>query len=199
VAGVGLGVLGWKWSWLRTLGFGFAAASLFFFRHPGRIGPDDPRAILAPADGEVCVVDETIPPADLGMGSDPLPRVGIFLSVLDVHVQRTPVAGIVTRVTHTSGRFLPADDPEAGDANERTCVRLTTESGAHVGVVQIAGMIARRIVCSVEESQRLERGETYGLIRFGSRVDTYLPAGTTPLPVVGQRAIGGQTAIGTLV
>ena len=197
IAGVAAGVLGWRFKPLRWLGFGFAAASAFFFRNPRRVAPSDPKAILAPADGEVCVVDWAVPPAELGIGTDPLPRVGIFLSVLNVHVQRAPVTGTVTKVAHTPGRFLPADDKRAGDANERTGIRLVTDSGASVGVVQIAGMVARRIVCEAEESDRLERGQTYGLIRFGSRVDTYLP-GVAPRVEVGQTMIGGESVIGVL-
>ena len=198
LAGVAVGLLGIRWRWLRTLGFGFAAASAFFFRHPKRVAPNDPKAILAPADGEVCVVDWALPPAELGLGEDPLPRVGIFLSVLDVHVQRSPVTGTVTATSHTPGEFLPADDLRAGDANERNAIRVTMDSGTSIGVVQIAGLIARRIICDVKESDRVQRGQTYGLIRFGSRVDTYLPAGTAPRVGVGQRMIGGETIIGVL-
>jgi len=197
IAGLAAGLLGARFKPLRWLGFGFAAACAFFFRNPRRVAPSDPKTILAPADGEVCVVDWAVPPAELGMGDDPLPRVGIFLSILNVHVQRAPVAGTVTRVSHTPGRFLPADDKRAGDSNERTGIRVTTDSGIGVGVVQIAGMIARRIVCEVEEADRLERGQTYGLIRFGSRVDTYLP-GVAPRVEVGQTMIGGETVIGVL-
>lgn len=197
-AGVAVGVLGIRHKWMRVLGFGFAAASAFFFRHPRRVAPSDPAAILAPADGQVCVVDQCVPPAGLGLGTDPLPRVGIFLSVLNVHVQRTPVAGKVTRVTHTAGRYLPADDPQADQANERTGIRLTAGNGTEVAVVQIAGMVARRIVCDAKESDWFDRGQTYGLIRFGSRVDTYLPAGTDVRVELGQTTIGGETVIGAL-
>ena len=196
-AGLAIGFLGAKFKPLRWLGFGFAVASVFFFRNPRRVAPSDPKAILAPADGEVCVVDWAVPPAELGMGEDPLPRVGIFLSVLNVHVQRAPITGTVTRVAHTPGRFLPADDKRAGEANERTGVRLMTDSGVTIGVVQIAGMVARRIVCEVGEADRVERGQTYGLIRFGSRVDTYLP-GVAPRVEVGQTMVGGETVIGVL-
>ena len=192
-----IGLVGGRFRPLRWLGFGFAAASAFFFRNPRRVEPSDPKAILAPADGEVCVVDWAAPPAELGMGDDPLPRVGIFLSVLNVHVQRAPITGTVTKVCHTPGRFLPADDKQAGEANERTAMRLVTDSGVMVGVVQIAGMVARRIVCEVAESDRVERGQTYGLIRFGSRVDTYLP-GVAPRVEVGQTMVGGETVIGVL-
>jgi len=198
MAGVALGLLGARFRFLRTLGFGFAAASAFFFRHPARVAPKDPKAILAPADGEVCVVDIAVPPADLGLGDQPLPRVGIFLSVVDVHVQRAPVAGTVTRVSHIPGKFLPADDRLAGDVNERNGIRLMTDSGVGIGVVQIAGLVARRIVCDVKQMDRLERGETYGLIRFGSRVDTYLPNGVAPRVELGQRMVGGETVIGVL-
>ena len=197
LAGLAIGLLGVRFKALRWLGFGFAAASAFFFRQPRRVAPSDQKAIVAPADGEVCVVDWAVPPAELGMGDDPLPRVGIFLSVLNVHVQRAPITGTVTNLCHKPGKFLPADDKQAGEANERTSIRLVADSGVSVGVVQIAGMIARRIVCDVDETDRVERGETYGLIRFGSRVDTYLP-GVAPRVEVGQTMIGGESVIGVL-
>lgn len=197
-AGVAVGLLGARFRLLRVLGFGFAAACAFFFRLPHRVAPRDPKTVLAPADGEVCVVDWAVPPADLGLGDAPRPRVGIFLTVLNVHVQRAPVTGTVTRVSHVPGKFLPADDRSASDANERTGIRLTTDSGETMGVVQIAGLVARRIVCDVHEADRLERGQTYGLIRFGSRVDTYLPAGVAPRVDVGQTMVGGETIIGVL-
>jgi phosphatidylserine decarboxylase len=132
------------------------------------------------------------------MGDAPRPRVGIFLSVLNVHVQRAPISGTVRRVVHTSGQFLPADHPKADDANEQVALCIATPSGQKVGVIQIAGLIARRILCEVDEADHLQRGQTYGLIRFGSRVDTYLPQGTKAQVKIGQTMVGGETVIGHL-
>ena len=196
--GLSVALLGHHHRVLRRLGFGFAAATAFSFRHPARVPPSDRRAIVSPADGTVCLVDQATPPADLGLSDFPRPRVAIFLSILDVHIQRAPITGTVTKIAHTPGRFLPADDPAAGQANERNALRLRDNDGVVVDVVQIAGLLARRIVCQAKVSQRLERGAPYGLIRFGSRVDTYLPVGTTPLVRTGQRMVAGETVLGTL-
>lgn len=191
-------LLGWRHGWLRRASLLSAGALALFFRHPNRVPPSRPGAVVAPADGEVTLVDEAVPPPELGLGEAPLPRVSIFLSVLDVHVQRAPIAGRVAQVEHTPGQFLPADVAQASTENERCCVRLETEAGTRVGVVQTAGLVARRILCEVVTGDQLKLAETYGLIRFGSRVDTYLPAGTTLLPEVGQRAVGGETLLAVL-
>ncbi|MFT4202093.1 phosphatidylserine decarboxylase, partial [Gordonia sp. (in: high G+C Gram-positive bacteria)] len=169
-----------------------------FFRHPGRVPPTAAGTVVAAADGEVALVDTAVPPAELGLGTDPLPRVSTFLSVFDVHVQRVPVSGTVTALEHTPGTFLSADLPEASTDNERTAMTIRTDSGAQVGVVQIAGLIARRIVNDAAVGQRLTVGDTYGLIRFGSRVDVYLPAGTEPSVLVGQRTVGAETPLAVL-
>lgn len=187
--------LGRKQRVIRTLGVAGAAACAAFFRHPARVTPIESGLVVAPADGEVCLVDTAVPPAELGLGDQPRPRVSIFLSVLDVHVQRTPVTGVVEKIVHTPGKFLSADLSDASEVNERNSVLLRTDDGAEVAVVQIAGLIARRIVCEVSVGDRLAAGETYGLIRFGSRVDTYLPVGTEPLVWVGQRAVGAETPL----
>ena len=169
-----------------------------FFREPVRVPPTRPGLVVAPADGVVALQDTAVPPSELGLGSAPVPRVSVFLSVLDVHVQRSPVGGTVARVVHTPGAFLSADLPAASTDNERTCVLLHTDDGHRVGVVQIAGLVARRIVCHLTEGDRTERGATYGLIRFGSRVDTYLPVGSRLLVDVGQRMVGGETVLAEL-
>jgi phosphatidylserine decarboxylase len=189
--------LGRRRAWIRTPALLAAGASLGFFRHPNRVPPLQAGIAVAPADGEVTLVDEHVPPADLQMGSAPLPRVSIFLSVFDAHVQRAPLDGTVESVVHKAGEFNSADLPEASDSNERTSVRLSTEYGA-VGVVQIAGLLARRIRTDIGAGDRLGIGETYGLIRFGSRVDTYFPRGTRLVARVGQRAVGAETVIATL-
>ncbi len=160
--------------------------------------PTRPGAIVAPADGVVCGIDFAAPPAELSMGEAPLPRVSIFLSVFDVHVQRAPVSGEVIAVQHRPGRFGSADLAAASTDNERTSLRMRTPSGAEVVAVQIAGLVARRIVCDAHVGDKLSIGETYGMIRFGSRLDTYLPPGVEPIVKVGQRAVGGETVLADL-
>ncbi|MFF0817330.1 phosphatidylserine decarboxylase [Rhodococcus sp. NPDC003318] len=190
--------LGRRRPWIRRSGLLAAGACAAFFRHPHRVPPNRPNVVVSPADGEVALVDNAVPPAELDMGDQPVPRVSIFLSVLDVHVQRSPVAGEVLRVVHRPGKFLSADLAEASEDNERNSMLLRTDSGHEVAVVQIAGLIARRIVCDAEVGDRLPIGDTYGLIRFGSRVDTYFPAGSTPMVERGQRAVGAETVLAQL-
>lgn len=190
--------LAYRRPWLRRTALVGAGACAAFFRNPNRVPPTRPGIVVAPADGEVALVDEATPPAELGMGAEPLPRVSIFLSVLDVHTQRAPVTGTVEKIAYQPGKFLSADMPEASDANERNSMLLRTPRGAQVAVVQIAGLIARRILCEVSEGDVVGVGETYGLIRFGSRVDTYFPAGTKLLMTPGQRTIGAETVIAEL-
>ncbi|MGH3554858.1 MAG: phosphatidylserine decarboxylase [Mycobacterium sp.] len=184
--------------WLRRAGLLTAAACAGFFRHPPRVPPMRPGVVVAPADGLICVVDAAAPPAELDLGDAPLPRVSIFLSLLDAHVQRAPVSGEVIAVQHRPGRFGSADLAAASDDNERTSMRIRTASGAEIVVVQIAGLLARRIVCEPHAGDKLSIGDTYGLIRFGSRLDTYLPAGTEVLVTVGQRAVAGETVLAEL-
>ncbi|MEK1147076.1 phosphatidylserine decarboxylase, partial [Mycobacterium ulcerans] len=169
-----------------------------FFRHPPRVPPSRAGAIVAPADGVICVIDTAAPPAELSMGDAPLPRVSIFLSVFDAHVQRAPVSGEVVAVQHRPGRFGSADLPAASNDNERNSVRIRTANGAEVVAVQVAGLVARRIVCDAHVGDKLAIGDTYGLIRFGSRLDTYLPPGTEPVVIVGQRTIAGETILADL-
>ncbi|MBD0861582.1 phosphatidylserine decarboxylase [Gordonia sp. zg691] len=191
-------LLGRKHSWIARPAALTAGACAAFFRHPKRVPPTEPGVVVAPADGTIALVDEAVPPAEAGLGTEPLPRVSTFLSIFDVHVQRAPIAGTVTGVTHTPGAFLSADLPEASRDNERTTMTIRTTSadgapGPELAVVQIAGLIARRIVCKPQAGDALRIGDTYGLIRFGSRVDVYFPAGTRPRVSVGQRAVGGET------
>lgn len=197
-APLAVAVLGGKRKWVRRTGLFAAAACATFFRHPNRVPPNRPGAVVAPADGEIALVDTASPPAELGLGDQPVPRVSIFLSVLDVHVQRTPVSGTVRTVLHQPGQFRSADLPEASAVNERNTMVLDTPAGQQVIVVQIAGLLARRIVCDAKVGDVLTIGDTYGLIRFGSRVDTYFPAGTELLVEPGQRTIGGETVLAVL-
>jgi phosphatidylserine decarboxylase len=197
-AGLAVAAVGRDYRWLRRAGLLAAAACAGFFRQPPRVPPTRPGAVVAPADGIICVVDSAAPPAELGMGDTPLPRVSIFLSLLDAHVQRAPVSGEVIEKQHRSGRFGSADLPAASTENERTSLRIRTPGGGEVVVVQIAGLLARRIVCDARVGDKLSIGDTYGLIRFGSRLDTYLPAGTKPVVQVGQRAVAGETVLADL-
>jgi phosphatidylserine decarboxylase len=196
--GLAVAVVGRDHRWLRRAGLLAAAGCAGFFRHPPRVPPARPGAVAAPADGIICVIDAAAPPAELGMGDSPLPRVSIFLSLLDAHVQRAPVSGEVIDKQYRPGRFGSADLPQASTGNERASLRIRTDRGADVVVVQIAGLLARRIVCDAHIGDKLSIGDTYGLIRFGSRLDTYLPAGTGPIVKVGQRAIAGETVLAEL-
>ncbi|GAA1482215.1 phosphatidylserine decarboxylase [Gordonia sinesedis] len=185
--------------WIAAPAATAAGACAAFFRHPRRVPPTAADVVVAPADGTVSLVDDAVPPPESGLGNAPLPRVSVFLSIFDVHVQRSPITGTVTSVVHTAGRFASADLPEASATNERTTMTLHSEAtGTDLAVVQIAGLIARRIVCEAIPGDELRIGETYGLIRFGSRVDVYLPPGTRPQVRVGQRTVGAETLLATL-
>ncbi len=163
------------------------------------MAPVDPALVLSPADGVVQSTGLRPPPPELELGESPLPFVSIFLNVLDVHVNRTPVAGRVVRKTYHPGKFLNAALDKASDENERQAFRIRTADGQEVGLVQIAGLVARRIVGYVDEGALVGPGDRVGLIRFGSRCDVYLPAGVAPIVIPGQRAVGGETVIAHLV
>jgi phosphatidylserine decarboxylase len=197
-AGLAVAVAGRNNRWLRRAGLLAAGACAGFFRQPPRVPPARPGAIVAPADGVICVIDAAAPPAELSMGDVPRSRVSIFLSILDAHVQRAPVSGEVIAVQHRPGRFGSADLASASSENERTSLRIRMPGGAEVVVVQIAGLVARRIVCDAHIGDKLSIGDTYGLIRFGSRLDTYLPPGAEPIVKVGQRAVAGETVLAEL-
>lgn len=174
------------------------AAVACFFRAPHRVPPTRPGLVVAPADGTVSTVGSAPPPAELGLGAEPRARVSAFLSVFDVHVQRIPLDGEVVRVAYRPGAFLSADLDKASEVNERNSLLLRGSGGHELAVVQIAGLVARRIVCSVGEGDAVRMGQTYGLIRFGSRVDLYLPPGSEVLVRPGQRTVGGETVLATL-
>jgi len=181
--------------WLTFLGLCFCLFCLFFFRDPERVAPNRPGAIVAPADGRIVSVAPGVPPAELGLGSAERWRVSIFLSVLNVHVNRVPIAGTVTRIAYRHGAFLNASLDKASEANERNAIALRLADGSEIAVVQIAGLIARRILCSLREGDAVRGGERLGIIRFGSRTDLYLPAGVEPLVREGQTMIGGETVV----
>ncbi len=170
----------------------------WFFREPRRVAPSRAGVIVAPADGAVSAAIEACPPEELGLPPQKMLRISIFLSIFDVHVQRAPVSGEVRKISYRPGKFLSADLDKASEDNERNTVLLHTESGHQIPVVQIAGLVARRIVCHISEGQRVAAGQTYGLIRFGSRLDTYLPLNARVLVEQGQRTVGGETVLAEL-
>jgi len=186
------------WGWLAWLGLLFTLFCLFFFRDPERVAPARAGLAVAPADGRVVAVGPAVPPAELGLGEVPRPRVSIFLSVLNVHVNRMPVDGVVTRAAYRHGKYFNASLDKASTDNERNALAVRLPDGRDVAVVQIAGLIARRIVCDVHEGSLVRMGERFGIIRFGSRTDLYLPDGVEPLVAVGQTMIGGETVIADL-
>lgn len=196
--GLGLAAVGRKHRWLRTAGLSAASACALFFRHPPRVPPTRPGAIVAPADGTVTLIETVVPPTELNLPAEPMTRVSIFLSVFDAHVQRAPVAGEVVTIKYQPGQFGSAERDEASTANERNSVWLRTPDGVDVVAVQIAGLVARRIVCTAKVGDKLELGQTYGLIRFGSRLDTYFPRNADVRVEIGQRAIGGETILAEL-
>jgi phosphatidylserine decarboxylase len=185
-------------TWLAWLGLLFTVFCLFFFRDPERVPPGRPGALVAPADGRVVSVTPAVPPSELGLGVMPRWRVSTFLSILNVHVNRAPADGIITRIAYRHGGFLTASLDRASDANERNAVALRLSDGREIAVVQIAGLIARRIVCDLREGDAVSAGQRFGIIRFGSRADLYLPEGVRPLVAVGQTMIGGETVIAEL-
>ncbi|AQT78527.1 phosphatidylserine decarboxylase [Mycolicibacterium litorale] len=197
-AGLAVAAVGRKNRWVRRAGLVAAAANAGFFRHPPRQPPSRTGVVVAPADGLICLVEDAVPPAELGLAPTPVPRVSIFLSLLDAHVQRIPVGGEVVAVQYRPGRFHSADLAAASEDNERNSVLIRTPEGREVVVVQIAGLVARRIICDVRAGDKVAIGDTYGLIRFGSRLDTYLPAGSEVLVEPGQRALAGETVLAQL-
>ncbi len=172
--------------------------SIYFFRDPPRGVPQEDGLLLAPADGLVQMIGDAVPPAELGLGDGALRRVSIFLSVFDVHINRTPCAGTVDVVAYRPGKFVNAATDKASEENERMAIALRRNDGRVIGFVQIAGWVARRIVCYVKPGQELRAGERFGHIRFGSRTDLYLPPGARLLVAAGQRMIGGETVIAEL-
>jgi phosphatidylserine decarboxylase len=167
----------------------------YFFRDPERVTPARPGLIISPADGHVSSIAEVVPPAELGLGAEPRTRISVFMNVFDCHVNRTPIAGRVTRIVYTPGKFINAELDKASEDNERNALAIEMADGTAIGVVQIAGLVARRIVCFVKEGDSLDTGERFGLIRFGSRLDVYLPPGRPAHVSLGQTAIAGETIL----
>jgi phosphatidylserine decarboxylase len=190
-------ILFWVWTPLGWIGAAITAWCGYFFRDPMRVTPLREGLVVAPADGRVSQVVNAVPPAELGLGQKPLPRVSIFMSVFDCHVNRSPLSGRIERMVYREGLFINADLDKASEDNERNAL-LIVSGGHRIAVVQIAGLIARRIVPFVTEGQTVAAGERIGMIRFGSRVDVYLPEGATALVAQGQTALAGETVIADL-
>jgi phosphatidylserine decarboxylase len=190
-------ILFWLWTPLGWIGCVLTLWCVYFFRDPPRVTPVRDGIVVAPADGRISMVTSAAPPHELGMGDKLLPRVSIFMSVFDCHINRSPVAGKIERIVYQPGKFINADLDKASADNERNSLVIGT-GNARVAVVQIAGLVARRIVCFVREGQPLGAGERFGMIRFGSRLDVYLPEGVTPQVAVGQIATAGETVLADL-
>jgi phosphatidylserine decarboxylase len=190
-------ILFWLWTPLGWIGALATLWCVYFFRDPPRTTPVRDGLVVSPADGRVSQVTTAPPPHELGLGDKPLLRISIFMSVFDCHINRSPVAGRVEKIVYQPGKFFNADLDKASADNERNSLVIAA-AGASVAVVQIAGLVARRIVCFVREGQPVGAGERFGMIRFGSRLDVYLPDGTPPLVAVGQTAIGGETVLADL-
>jgi phosphatidylserine decarboxylase len=191
-------VLGFFWQPLFWAGLVLTLWCTYFFRDPRRVTPTDPALVVSPCDGVVAETRPRVPPPELGLGNAPLPCVGVFMNVFDVHVNRTPVQGRIQEVAYHKGQFLNASLDKASELNERQSFRIEASGGRLVGIVQIAGLVARRIIGFAEAGKELAPGERIGLIRFGSRCDVYLPEGVVPLVLQGQRAVAGETVIARL-
>jgi phosphatidylserine decarboxylase len=187
-------LLWWLYAPLGWIAFVATLWCAYFFRDPARVTPLRADLVVAPADGRICFAGAAPPPPDLGLGGMPMTKISIFMSVFDCHVNRAPVEGRVVRVSYRPGLFVNADLDKASEDNERNGLVIETPAG-RFGVVQIAGLIARRIVCFTQEGARLGAGERFGLIRFGSRVDVYLPDGAAVIVGVGSRCVAGETVI----
>jgi phosphatidylserine decarboxylase len=182
------------WTPLGWIGTILTVWCALFFRDPLRVTPLREGIVVAPADGRVSMVVQAVPPPELGLGNAPLPRISIFMSVFNCHVNRSPATGRIDRIAYRPGKFINAELDKASEDNERNSLVISTPNGL-IGVTQIAGLVARRIVCFVREGQSLSAGERFGLIRFGSRLDVFLPEGAKPLVAEGQTAVGGETVL----
>ena len=184
--------------WLGFIGLILLGWCIYFFRDPDRVTPLEKGLIISPADGVIQMVIDSAPPPELDMGDAPMRRISIFMNVFDCHVNRSPIDGEIVKNSYRAGKFLNASLDKASEGNERRSLVIKTEKGIEIAFVQIAGLIARRIICWADEGQSLRTGEKYGMIRFGSRVDVYLPKKTRLLVIPGQRTIAGETPIAQL-
>lgn len=187
-------ILGLLWQPLFWIGLILTLWCAYFFRDPERVTPLAETIAVSPADGRVSLVGHVVPPAELELGRDPMLRVSIFMNVFDCHVNRAPMRGRITRISYREGEFRNAELDKASEVNERNSMVIDGPQG-EIGVVQIAGLVARRILCFAGTGDRLEAGERFGLIRFGSRLDIYFPDGAKPRVAEGQKAVAGETVI----
>ena len=191
-------VLFWLWPPLGWIGTVATLWCVYFFRDPLRTTPVREGVVVAPADGRVAQIANVVPPPELGLGERPLPRISIFMSIFDCHVNRSPIGGRIERIVYRAGAFVSADLDKASEQNERNAFVIAGAGGIRVGVIQIAGLVARRIVPFVREGEAIAAGQRLGMIRFGSRVDVFLPESIWPLVATGQTAIAGETVIADL-
>jgi phosphatidylserine decarboxylase len=197
-AGVTLLLFWLHWEALAWVGVVATAWCAYFFRDPERVTPLRAGLVISPADGRISAIEKVIPPPELDLERELTTRISVFMNVFDVHVNRSPLEAKISKITYVPGAFLSADLDKASADNERQALTLELADGGKIGVVQIAGLIARRIVKFVNEGERLTAGQRFGLIRFGSRVDLYLPKGASPLVAIGQRAVAGETVFADL-
>jgi len=183
------------WAPLGYVGLILTGWCVYFFRDPDRVTPLREGLIVSPADGVVQKIVKCVPPAELELGAAERVRISIFLNVFNVHVNRIPVEGSISRLHYQTGTFVNASLDKASENNERQSIKITTPDDVTIGVVQIAGLVARRILCDLRDGQSVKTGERFGIIRFGSRTDIYLPPDVAPLVIVGQTAVGGETVL----
>ena len=188
-------ILFWLWEPLGWLGLGLTIWCYYFFRDPKRAVPENAGLLVSPADGVISLIERAVPPDELGMGPEALVRVSVFMSVFNCHVNRAPIAGRVTAVAYRPGKFFNASLDKASEENERNALAIDLADGRRIAVVQIAGLVARRIVCWKKPGDSVRTGERFGLIRFGSRLDVYLPEGVHPQVALGQTMVGGESVI----
>jgi phosphatidylserine decarboxylase len=188
-------ILFWVWQPLGWVGLGLTIWCYYFFRDPKRVTPTRDGLIISPADGVISLIEPAVPPAELEMGDKAMLRVSVFMNVFNCHVNRLPVPGEITKIAYRPGKFLNASLDKASVDNERNALVVRMADGRELAVVQIAGLVARRIVCEVPEGARLQAGERFGMIRFGSRLDVYLPDGVEPLVCLGQTMVAGETVL----
>lgn len=191
-------ILALIWEPLGWLGLGLTIWCYYFFRDPKRATPTRDGLVISPADGIVSLIEKAVPPAELGMSDAPLTRVSVFMSVFNCHVNRAPIGGTVKAIAYRPGKFFNASMDKASSDNERNSLCIEMDDGRQIAVVQIAGLVARRIVCFTSEGSALKTGERFGLIRFGSRLDVYLPDGVHPMVNLGQTMVAGETVLADL-
>jgi len=187
-------ILGWLFAPLFWIGLILTLWCAYFFRDPERMTPQDDDLVISPADGKVSSVQMVVPPSELNLGDEPMLRISVFMNVFNCHVNRAPMRGRIQTIAYRSGSFLNAELDKASEHNERNGLVIESAHGA-IGVVQIAGFVARRILCFAQPNEPLQAGERFGLIRFGSRLDVFLPAGAVARVTLGQTAVAGETVI----